>query len=557
MEGAFMPYVNVLRILFLILLFVTSDRGPAVAESSLDEGALFAPRSPDDTGWVGKARAAAAKDKMVVQIDFARLRTDVLFQRALNPGLAHQPTRRVVITLLPNMPQMSVVTTTVERSAPGYLRWIGYIEGNPESVVVFTVKEGTDSMQRDATLVGTIIVGTRTFRIRPDQQETHAIIEIDTTKFPPEGPSLHFKRLPGLTAAIARNLLGRHEELSTGPFEVFDPPPLLPSCQIDVLVLYTTEAKNLAPNTGCMVCSTNIYDDISHAIDKVNESYQRSGIYQRLHLLNEPNVSYETCVTVNSGTSCYNETHNLPDDLDNVARAGELTIKPTDSAYPLKVVYDRREKYNADLVALWVKGPFQNGLPAQCGQSYTMFQDSQSGALLPDDTNFLSVVQKGCALDQFSMAHEFGHLGAANHDRGSSQFISDSYYSYGYVLPPPANVMSIMAIPLDPNQSCPANANANGVFCCASNTCSRGIGFWSNPETTLYGGINGVKDMSPPPPPVLAPNTPISESSADDHLILNTSAEYLANYRWPHVMSGVCQGTANLPPVVPAGLRVR
>ena len=531
-----------------VFVFVAFDLPTAVAISTPPENALFAPPSPEDSEWIQRAKTAAAKDKLVVQIDFARLRTDVLFQRAIRPGLAHQPIRPITLSLSPNMPELTVITTSVKQSARGYIEWEGYIQGKRESLVALIVTEGSDAAHQDAGLAGTIIVSKRTFRIRPDQRGTHAIIEIDTSKFPAEGLPRSRKRpsIPTPSVGIERSSPLIPPSVSSGPHPLSpDPGYLLPECQIDILVAYTTAAKNAM----CMSCLDTIDKDIEHAVQLANMSYTASGVNQQLNLLNKPDASYETCVLgFDLKQHCYNESGDLNTDLDNINKAQDPGIGLTDPAYPLKVVSQWRNSLSADLVALWEQGPTDaGGNHTICGVSNTMFEDPP-GTVHPDPLNAYSVVPRVCGVGQYSMAHEFAHLGAANHDRGSSGLVGlpadlpPYFYSFGYVLPPPTSGQQPMSIMAVPTSSCPENANAHGIYCCSPGNCTRGMGFWSNPGST-YGGIEtGATDAYNP---------------TDNHLILNTSAEFIANYRLPEVMPGVCKGTINVSPSPPSNLRVR
>ena len=517
-----MQNAYILRLLSSFLFFATL----AFATASEAENELFASPSPDDSQWIQRAKAAAAKDKLVTQIDFVRLQTDVLFQQALRPGLTgpdvtHRPPGPVAINLLPNMAPIVVNTTNVERSAPGYLEWTGYLEGDPQDVVTFVVKEGSDVMQRDAILVGTIVVGGRTFRLRPAQQGTHAIIEINTSAFPPEGRprTLYSTPIPygaEETARIREMALHLASPLTT--------------CRIDVLVVYTTAAKQ----AKCNVCTPKeatslsdietIYLDIREAIQQANTSYARSGIKQRLHLVNDPPpASYEIH---------YPQANDLSTDLTNIYNAPQAM--PGNPIYPLNLAHEWRDHHGADLVSLWETDPASD----ECGMSNWMLENSP-GVVESSPENAYSVVPRSCAVGQFSMAHEFGHLGAAHHDRGYSEAIGNppyDHFSYGYVLPLPSNgttekqPISIMA---KPAESCPTDAAANGISCCITN-CTRGKGFWSNPERTYHDSVSDFHGVRT--------GATDTNNHTDNRRILNISAEVLANYRPPLVKSGVCTG---------------
>jgi hypothetical protein len=558
-----------IQTVFLLIIVLISGTTSAAQEV---EEALFTSLPPEERSWAEKkSTESLKKDKTLKQVDYVRLQSGELLEKTLQAGLKGLPIRPVAL-MIPQIPPATVVTERVLQQSQGYIAWAGHIQGEQGSLVSIVVRESDPSLKKSVALYGTIFLRGRTFRISPAEKDTYAIKEIDTNKLPPEGPPRVWKPKP------MQKPLGKHgpppprlpEATSLSPLiaEILDvTPPFQNSCQIDVFVAYTSAAKMEAERAGCPPCS--IDHEIQEAIALANETYVRSEVNQRLNPVNVAGVNYETCITVNTTPKCYLETgpttHDLVTDLDNLLGAnpdGPVPPLPTQDSYPLRIVHQWRNSLNADLVALWVQGPqdAQGNPIGDCGRSTLLWENPELPGTF--DTTFpeqaFSVVSRQCAIDIYSMAHEFGHLGAAHHDRpyeasapsgapAPPPIQPDTLYSYGYILPtgtyPRGNLRTIMAQNLNGNQ-CPP-----GAQCCT--TCVR-IPRWSNPNVNFpdhpMGVPTGIKDLTTPP---------AEEFSADNHTTLNQSASTVSAFRLPKPRPGICEGTVDTtPPTTPTGIRI-
>ncbi len=148
----------------------------------------------------------------------------------------------------------------------------------------------------------------------------------------------------------------------------------------------------------------------------------------------------------------------------------------------LEAVQPLRDFYFADLVVMIVEDS------TYCGM----------GWLMTSTTNFAphgySLVSRTCATGYYSFGHETGHNMGAHHDRATTSQDGMYSYSHGYLGPNYA-FRTIMAYP-------------NG---------STRINNWSNPSVLYNGYATGINASAP--------------DSADNHLTLNNTAVYVANFR--------------------------
>lgn len=556
----------------VIAFFLVVLGGNAVCAEDLLRKSLFSDLPKEEVASARKkAELRLKQDKTLKVIQYVRLSDEGELAKALEAGVQglSVPPMRLA---LPGLPAMTFVTTRVVRPNPELVQWSGVLQGIPDSLVVFNMNEASPTREQAKELYGMVAVDDRKFLIRPDEAGKHTIAEINLGGFSPEGRPIPYSNQlsrgrialgPGLPPVPPGGVVPRPPD----PVERARPQPSFPfeaeppifvggfygSCRIDVLVAYTSDAKAEAQ----ALWEWNIDIEISTIIDEINQTYANSGIMQRLALVNKPGQSYETCLTENGNTQCYTEAGDLTVDLGNLEQA--RLPNPVPEAQPLKVVHQWRDALHADIVGLLVKGQQDiAGYPTSCGQSQILFDISTPDNLGKYDPEFskhaFSVVPRKCALAQYSLAHEFGHLGGANHDRGhlsaeaggSTIVLADTMFRYGYARPgfsgtyplEKPNWMTIMGKNLENNMTCPL-----GGVCCTS--CRR------RPK---WSGTVGVEDLFPPPPVVASP---ILEDSTDNRRELNRSAYHLAKFTWPRVTPGACDPTDTGPPAPPSGLTLR
>lgn len=165
---------------------------------------------------------------------------------------------------------------------------------------------------------------------------------------------------------------------------------------IDILVVYSTEAKNAVGGTNAMTSLINL------AIVETNDAYFSCQVSQRLALVHtEEMLGY---VEPSSFGTILNH----------------LTSK---SDGRLDEVHDLRDAYGADAVVMIC----ENG--QYCGIAHLMTNVSPGF-----QSNAFSVVNFGCTTGYYSFGHELGHNFGSHHDPANAGNAAYNY-SYGYRTP--------------------------------------------------------------------------------------------------------------------------
>jgi hypothetical protein len=228
---------------------------------------------------------------------------------------------------------------------------------------------------------------------------------------------------------------------------------------IDAMVLYSTSVKNALGGTDA--AEARVYESVALA----NESYRNSGINQRLRL-------------VHTAEEVYTESGSMQTDRDR--------LKATADGF-MDDVHTQRDIHGADVVGLLID--------SGSGIAYIM-----STVALSFENSAFMVVQYDRSVTTFSLAHEFGHVMGARHDRVQDPTENMPYaYNHGFVKEDKGWV-TVMAY-----QST-----------CTSTTCSR-IQYFSNPDVTFNGDATGVAEGT--------------TGAADNRKTLNNTAPTVANFR--------------------------
>lgn len=339
----------------------------------------------------------------------------------------------MVLNLLEDLSLLAVRERVTTR--PDGYSWFGHLSRIKHSRVILTVTEG--DLAGNITFPGTMI------QIRPAGNGLHLIREIDQSLFN-DGPGPLFAQPP-------KNYTPPPSNLSTSD----------DGSIIDLVVFYTTAVAS---------ASGNIYAEILLAIDETNDSYQNSGINQRVRLVHAQETDYV-------------ETGDISLDLQNFKHAG--------NGY-LEEVHAVRDSHCADLSSLWVETADACGVTWQMDTVAHWFADYA-----------FSVVKRSCATGYYSFGHEMGHNMGARHDWYVDDGVTPYVYAHGYV-----NTDDQWRTIMSYNQAC-----SDLGFDCTR------LQYWSNPEVGYGGDPMGVPDG----PPEYLP--------ADNRLTLNLTAPTVALFR--------------------------
>lgn len=204
------------------------------------------------------------------------------------------------------------------------------------------------------------------YAIEPLGNGLHALMEIDASKFLQELEPLEEKtRTPQEPPAKS----------STGRYTVQSVP------EIDVLVAYTTSAKNAHADIEALISTAESY---------TNASFSSSGVSASINVVHKVEVSYT-------------EGGDFTDYIGHLS-------SPSDGQ--LDNLHTLRDNWGADLVVLIVSSG------DACGIAW-LNSTSSSG---------FSVTRSNC-IHGYTFGHEIGHNLGAHHDRDVA---SNSYYTYGH-----------------------------------------------------------------------------------------------------------------------------
>ncbi|RMH04478.1 MAG: hypothetical protein D6702_03215 [Planctomycetota bacterium] len=262
-----------------------------------------------------------------------------------------------------------VLTAVFDRAESAYgggLIWRGHVVGDPESELLFSLV--------DEAVCASIHWAGRLYRLAPAGNGVHRVSLVDEQAFMPCATDDRFAvQSPPAAAGGAGARAGNPD--------------------IDVMVPYTTEAKNVSGGVSGITAKINL------AITETNDAYQFSQVSQRLVLVHiEEMVGYTEPSSFSQILTDLRGKHDGK--MDNV--------------------HSLRDQYAADCVSLICKNN------AYCGIAYLMTNVSPSF-----ESSAFSVVNYSCATGYYSFGHELGHNMGSAHDRQNAGGAAYSY-SYGY-----------------------------------------------------------------------------------------------------------------------------
>lgn len=267
----------------------------------------------------------------------------------------------------------------IVQNAQGASVWVGRVEGREDSEVILVAK--------GKTLMGTVLLGDRSFEITYVKGQTHAVRELDPKALPEkyEPEEMEQPSEADLTAGTgATETTQNISDAVTGQV-------------IDLMVVYTTQSR---VNAGGVA---GIEGRIVNAVTKANQAYINSKIPMQLNLVKMVETNY-----VESG-SMSTDKNRLQYKVDGYM----------DEIHPI------RDQVGADQVVLI------NANTDVCGVASVMTTVSTSFAVaafsaVHDDSVY------DCLGTNNTLAHELGHNQGNMHDQASSTSPGAYPDSYGY-----------------------------------------------------------------------------------------------------------------------------
>ena len=400
----------------------------ALLSPALAAQGLVAGSLPADDGVLPPG--AEALRFRAVRLDAGLLEASAAASRA-----APAPPLTLTLDLFDDV-RLTAVMDLAAPAVPEGVVWTGRIEGAEHGEVTLVV--------RDGAVTGHIWTPSATYEIRPAAGGAHVVYEVDRRSPAPCAPPVPVD-IPGGTASVSRAL---RDDGST----------------IDILVVYTQTAREMNGGTEGIEALVNL------AVQTVNNAFANSGIAPRVNLVHTAEVAFE-------------ESTQLSYDLDCLQYGAQW------AEGDLAEVHSLRERYQADLVSMFVYSGYPAGIAYQMNEASTAFAD-----------HAFSVVKTGYAVESLTFPHEISHNMGCAHDRNNIVNPGEGLYPYSYGYQDPVGgFYTVMAY-------------ENGC----GGSCVR-IPHFSNPDVFYEGRPTGVDYQA--------------ADAADNALSLNSIAPIVANFR--------------------------
>ncbi len=369
---------------------------------------------PTSAAKIGDASPPAIRDRQVTRARPVEIDLSVLSAAADRMGSGNaKPT--ISLNLFDDVTYIAEVDQ-VAHTERG-LNLVGHLRGVDLSQVIIVANGDV--------VAGNISLPLGRYHIRYAGNGRHEVQAINQFLFPKDEPFVPVPDERALAAAVKEDVAARMPGAQADD-----------GSNIDVMVVYTATTRAAAGGTAAMKSLIDL------AITETNQSYQNSGINQRLRMVHSEEVAYTETGDLSDALNCITST--TDNCLDNV--------------------HTLRNTYGADLVSFWV----EDGGNA-CGLGWLTSSVSSAASAYG-----FSAVARSCATGYYSFGHELGHNMGARHDVAVDTASTPYAYAHGYINTTATTPWrTIMAY----NDGCAAFGK----------TCTR-IQYWSNPGVS-YGGV--------------------------------------------------------------------
>ena len=295
----------------------------------------------------------------------------------LNPGVLNINTQQLEINLLNGL-SLTLDKQSSQLNNQGSLVWHGQKQTNNELSSRHTqILNEAVLIKKASGITGSVRINGKLFKIRPQSNGIHEIIEIDESKMPQDHPPGEMQILESEAdqSAVINNLDINNHALSTSAADT----------NIKVLVAYTSAANSAVTDLQAM---------IELAVAETNTGYVNSGITASMELVHTYQVNY----TESNFTT-------------------DLNYFSTNNDGVMDEVHGKRDQYGADVAII------MTDITDYCGLADAIGATSSTA---------FAAVYHGCATGYYSFGHEVGHLQAARHNPENDPTSTPYAFGHGY-----------------------------------------------------------------------------------------------------------------------------
>ncbi|MGO1071357.1 M12 family metallo-peptidase [Lysobacter sp. CA199] len=282
---------------------------------------------------------------------------------------------------------VNAVLDSARDTGRGSTVWLGHLRENPKAAshdareVRHDERNSVALVRRGNGVTGNVRVDGRLYRIRPLADGSHAVIEVDENRMPPDHPAgYRDSDLPQFDMRSAT----RDAIAAIGPSAV------------DPGATATIRVQVVATNQAVTAYGGDMQALVELAVAESNQGYANSNVGINLELANYRTVEYTS-----AGDGHFTDEERFADPADGY----------------MDDIHASRDANAADVSVLVIDDA------GNCGLAHSIGSTAATA---------FATVHYDCATGYYSFAHEIGHLLSARHDPAADPTNTPYAYGHGY-----------------------------------------------------------------------------------------------------------------------------
>ncbi len=399
---------------------------------------LFTGDAP--TARVGLASAQASALSHAQSLAAAPATASLQLKRA-NAALVSAQTREIELQLGGH--RVNAVLDSARDTGRGSTVWLGHLRENAKRASADAREVRHDELnsvalvRRGDGVTGNVRVDGQLYRIRPLADGSHAVIEVDESKMPPDHPlGYRDSDLPQIDMREAARVANANVASARVNSAAIG------AAAIDPGATATIRVQVVATNEAVTAYGGDMQALVELAVAESNQGYVNSNVGIQLELANYRTVQYTS-----AGDGHFTDEERFADPSDGY----------------MDDIHASRDANAADVSVLVINDA------GNCGLAHSIGSTAATA---------FATVHYDCATGYYSFAHEIGHLLSARHDPAADPNNTPYAYGHGYRYEPATGTKwrTIMA------------------YACTGG-CTR-LNYWSNPDVTYNGVPMGTADKN-------------------------------------------------------------